>query len=85
MKRLFLISLLALMTFPVFAQNDHSLELDIRVATCNVRYPTSSDGDNIWENRRERLVKALQYLEADVIGHPETVIESTSSHPFGIC
>lgn len=73
MKKIYLLALLALMAQPVFAQNENKIGLDIRVATSNVRYATKSDGVNCWENRRERLAKALNYIEADVIGTQEAL------------
>lgn len=57
------------------AQENQRLGLDIRVATSNVRYATKSDGENIWENRRERLVEALRYIDADVIGTQEALFD----------
>lgn len=75
MKKIYLIAFVALMAQPLSAQEEKTLDLDIRVVSCNVRYATKGDGDNIWENRRERLVKALRYLEADVIGTQEALYD----------
>jgi endonuclease/exonuclease/phosphatase family metal-dependent hydrolase len=43
----------------------------LRVMTFNVRYPAKDDGPNVWENRRDILVRAILEKDPDVMGTQE--------------
>jgi len=43
----------------------------LRVLTCNIRYPSAKDGDDIWTLRREFLVETLLKPGADILGMQE--------------
>nr|WP_249110519.1 endonuclease/exonuclease/phosphatase family protein [Neokomagataea anthophila] len=43
--------------------------------TFNVRYPNPEDGINIWENRRDILVKVVQKFSPDVMGTQEIFVQ----------
>lgn len=62
MKRLF--GLLAMMAVVAGAE-------PLRVMTFNVRYPAKSDGENVWENRKDLLVAAVRAAGPDLIGTQE--------------
>lgn len=48
-------------------QKRHTLTL----ATFNLRFDTSADGDNAWPNRREFVKKLIAYHEFDIMGTQE--------------
>ena len=73
MKKLLLIAFCACFGLFANAQEKESLDLDIRVVTCNVRYKNDGDGVNAWDFRKERLANALKALDADVIGTQEAL------------
>lgn len=67
-KRIFYIFLvIVLYSINIFAQS-------IKVMTFNIRYDNPKDGKNIWNNRKDELVKLLDYYEADFIGLQEVLI-----------
>jgi len=43
----------------------------VRVMTANVRISSPDDGENVWQNRREFLVKTLRKYDPDLIGCQE--------------
>lgn len=47
------------------------LAAELRVMTFNVRYPSSGDGADIWENRRDLLVETIRETAPDVMGTQE--------------
>lgn len=71
-KTLIVIAAFLMLPFVSVAQNG-SLGLDLTVVTSNVRYGTADDGENCWENRKERLAEALKSTGADVIGTQEAL------------
>lgn len=75
MKRIFCLIILSCCFLAAEAQSNGLLGLDIRVATSNVRYNTKNDGENIWDNRKERLADALLSINADVIGTQEALYD----------
>lgn len=75
MKKILFTAILASMTILSYAQDKPVLDLNIRVATSNVRYCKANDGVNSWENRRDCLADALKSLNADVIGTQEAYDE----------
>ena len=75
MKRLFSLFLAACCCLAVSAQENDLSGIDIRVATCNVRYMHADDAGNGWEFRKERLADALNSIHADVIGTQEAYFE----------
>lgn len=44
---------------------------DLLVCTFNIRYPEPSDGDYIWENRRDAVCKFILTRKPDIIGMQE--------------
>lgn len=46
-------------------------EPDLRVMTLNIRYPASSDGDNVWTNRRELTLRVIRQFAPDILGLQE--------------
>ena len=48
------------------------MQLDLRVMTFNVRFPSASDHGNLWPDRRDILAGALREFAPDVIGMQET-------------
>lgn len=55
MRNLFIFILAAFCCIAANAQDNSLIGLDIRMATCNVRYMLADDGLNGWEFRKERL------------------------------
>jgi endonuclease/exonuclease/phosphatase family metal-dependent hydrolase len=47
----------------------------LRVMSFNVRYPSKSDGPNIWESRRDLLVDTIRKHSPDVVGTQELFFE----------
>lgn len=45
----------------------------LRVATFNIRNSSAPDGDNVWSLRREATAKAIEALDADVVGLQEVL------------
>ena len=43
----------------------------LRVMTFNVRFPNPKDGENIWDNRKDLLVKTIRKYDPDVFGTQE--------------
>lgn len=75
MKNLFIFFLASFCCIAANAQDNSLISLDIRMATCNVRYMLADDGLNGWEFRKERLANALNSIHADVIGTQEAYFE----------
>jgi len=48
--------------------------IDLTVMTYNVRIYTVADGELVWQNRKEAVVKLLQTCAADVIGVQEALL-----------
>lgn len=44
---------------------------DLRVLSFNVRYPATSDGPDLWENRKDLLVETIRRAKPDLIGTQE--------------
>lgn len=44
---------------------------NLTVASYNIRWNSSEDGINIWENRKEWLTKSLKFFEIDIVGAQE--------------
>jgi len=62
-KKLFRLIVPFLFFMPCFGQE--------KAMTLNIRYNTSNDGENSWENRGEDLVRLLAYYEPDFLGTQE--------------
>ena len=43
----------------------------LRVMSFNVRYPSKEDGPNVWENRRDILVRTILEKDPDIVGAQE--------------
>lgn len=46
-------------------------EPEVRVMTFNIRTASPKDGDNVWENRRDRVANAIKFYDADIVGMQE--------------
>lgn len=46
---------------------------EIKVMSYNIRLNLKSDGDNWWENRKDKVVGLMNYYEADFIGMQEVL------------
>lgn len=60
--------LLCLLSCSAFAQKE------LNIMTYNLRYATPKDGDNQWDNRKEKLASVIQFYEADICGMQEALI-----------
>jgi endonuclease/exonuclease/phosphatase family metal-dependent hydrolase len=47
--------------------------IQLRVMTFNIRYGTAHDGDNSWENRRQKVFDVLSNHKSDVVGLQEAL------------
>jgi endonuclease/exonuclease/phosphatase family metal-dependent hydrolase len=45
----------------------------INVISYNIRYYNNTDGENIWENRRENVKALLKFYDADIVGVQEAM------------
>ncbi len=45
----------------------------IKVMSYNIRYAAASDGDNVWENRKEKLPALIQKYDPDLVGLQEAM------------
>jgi endonuclease/exonuclease/phosphatase family metal-dependent hydrolase len=52
-------------------QTQATTPAQVTVVTYNIRYANPNDGDNIWSNRREAMVRYLREKNADIIGLQE--------------
>ena len=66
MKNLLIIAVL-LLSLTASAQNNN----DLNFASYNIRWNSSEDGINIWENRKEWLTKSINFFELDIVGAQE--------------
>lgn len=48
---------------------------ELNVFSFNVRYNSSSDGVNIWENRKEWVAESIKFFEGDLVGAQEVNYE----------
>ena len=58
--------LFTILGFQIFAQ-------EIKVMSYNIRLDVKSDGENWWENRKNRVSDLMNYYEADFIGCQEVL------------
>lgn len=63
----FLILLLLLASYSLFAQNIH-------IITYNIRYNNPGDGVNAWPNRSNQVSDLLEFHQADIFGLQEALI-----------
>jgi len=59
------------MTVLLLVLGSTALAEPLRVMSFNVRYPSQDDGPNIWENRRDTLVRTILAKDPDVMGTQE--------------
>ncbi|MCG1035416.1 endonuclease/exonuclease/phosphatase family protein [Polaribacter sargassicola] len=59
---------LLLINSSVFSQTSN---LELTAVAFNVRYNSSEDGVNIWENRKEWLAHSMRFFKVDIIGAQE--------------
>ncbi len=50
----------------------------VTVMSFNVRYANTTDGDNIWENRKEAAVRMISELKPDIIGLQEALVRQNA-------
>ena len=48
-------------------------DVSLDVMTFNIRYDNTGDGQNIWQNRRDRAANAIKFYDPDVFGTQETL------------
>lgn len=65
--RLFLASVMSLF----IGTQLQAVEPDIKVMTFNIRTASPKDGNNVWENRRDRVANAIKFYDADIVGMQE--------------
>ncbi len=46
----------------------------MRVMTLNIRYDTSEDGENWWENRKEEVVQLIDFYQPGILGIQEALV-----------
>ena len=46
---------------------------DVRVMSYNIRYATASDGENIWDKRKDFLAETIRAFDPDLLGTQETL------------
>ena len=46
---------------------------ELSVMSYNIRYASPDDGPNLWDNRKEDMVKALTEMKPDVVGMQEVL------------
>ena len=68
MKRVTIIFLAVLVAFPM-----NMLAQDLKVMTYNIRYATSKDGPNAWNNRKEASVAMIADQQPDVFAMQEVL------------
>ena len=57
--------------FMVFVIAANAFPQSVRVMTFNIRLDISSDGANVWNNRKANLVSMVKFHKADIIGLQE--------------
>ena len=68
MKQIILILFALLIGSSAFSQASN---IELTTVAFNVRYNSSEDGVNIWENRKEWLTHSMRFIKADIIGAQE--------------
>src|SRR5258705_1781849 len=55
----------------------HSLETPpndgVRIMSYNIRYATASDGENVWDQRKDFLAETIRAFDPDLLGTQETL------------
>lgn len=69
MLRLFVLKTIFLLLFAPAL----SAQLEIKAMSYNIRLSLKSDGENWWENRKNKVVGLMNYYEADFIGMQEVL------------
>lgn len=57
----------------VMGTNTELAAQDRSVMTYNIRYGTANDGEDIWDNRKESLVREIAFYEPDFLGVQEAL------------
>ena len=68
MKQITLILFALLIGSSAFSQKAN---IELTTVAFNVRYNSSEDGVNVWENRKEWLAHSMRFFKADIIGAQE--------------
>jgi endonuclease/exonuclease/phosphatase family metal-dependent hydrolase len=45
----------------------------VRVMSYNIRYATASDGENVWDKRKDFLAETIKAFNPDLLGTQETL------------
>src|SRR3954454_13481460 len=67
------LALLALSLATLASDPDTPRNNDVRVMSYNIRYATASDGENIWEQRKDFLAETIRAFDPDLLGTQETL------------
>ena len=71
---IFVFALIAI-TPKVPAQGLLKIDYPMRVITYNIRFDNPADGDNAWNNRKERVADLLQFHQADIFCLQEALLK----------
>ncbi len=55
----------------IISDGDKKISYTFTAMTYNIRYATVTDGENQWENRKERVAGLIRFHEPDVVGIQE--------------
>lgn len=69
--KIFLITLLVLISFSHTISSQNSNENLFRVMTFNIRYNEPRDGVNAWANRKTKVADVIRFHKADLVGVQE--------------
>ncbi|MEJ5994363.1 endonuclease/exonuclease/phosphatase family protein [Pedobacter sp. Du54] len=69
MKRISILVLCLLVKSLTFAQKNQP----INIITYNIRYSNTTDGVNMWENRKANVKALLKFYDADIVGVQEAM------------
>ncbi|MEQ6121119.1 endonuclease/exonuclease/phosphatase family protein [Reichenbachiella sp. MALMAid0571] len=47
----------------------------VHLMTYNIRYANENDGENIWDNRKDKIVKMINYYEPGIVGIQEGLLK----------
>ena len=51
---------------------------DFKAMSYNIRYASPNDGENIWDKRKDELIKTLQYYQPDFLGIQEGLLHQVN-------
>jgi len=68
----------AVSVVPAIAGTTQQPQDHLRVMSFNVRYAAPGDGINVWENRRDLMVKTILQRHPDIVGTQELLLSQAS-------